>query len=125
MMLTDFAGQINVPAVGSSAYGDRSSLWVFQNYGSSAPNPWSPKIETFIDGLNGALTKHDPNGNLSAYLNYVDPELNPTQAANLYYGQDLYNQLVGIKDIVDPKDIFWNPQSIGNEGNSSTGSSGC
>lgn len=111
-----YDSQINVPAVGSSAYGDRDALWVFQNYGSSGSKPWNPSIETYIDNLNTALTNAQPYGNFSAYLNYVDPELTATQAAVLYYGGDLYDHLVTIKDVVDPKDVFWNPQAIGNEG---------
>lgn len=118
-----FDSQINVPAVGSSAFGERDALWVIQNYGyTSGSEPWNDGIGVFIDGLNEALTSSQPSGNFSAYLNYVDPELTATQAAQLYYGQDLYDNLVAIKKVVDPGGVFWNPQAIGNEGSgNSTG----
>jgi len=47
-------------------------------------------------------------------LNYVDPELTATQAGQEYYGAALYDHLVSIKNVVDPGDVFWNPQTIGN-----------
>jgi hypothetical protein len=46
-------------------------------------------------------------------LNYVDPDLTPTQAAQEYYGTETYNKLLGIKIDVDPAFVFWNPQAIG------------
>jgi hypothetical protein len=102
--------QINTRLPGSSAYSDRDALWVFQNYASAAES----ESGTFIDGLTDALTSAQPTGNFSAYLNYLDPSLTPDQAADLYYGADLYRKLVAIKEIVDPTAVFWNPQSIGN-----------
>lgn len=69
---------------------------------------------TFVDGLNTALTKAQPDGDFLAYPNYLDPELTPDEAATLYYGSATYSKLVKIKRDVDPKAVFWNPQAIGN-----------
>ncbi|KAE9373757.1 Glucooligosaccharide oxidase [Stipitochalara longipes BDJ] len=108
--------QINVPPSDSSAYSDRDALWVFQNYGRTANSqpPFDPALTGLIDGLNDAITNPQPDGDFTAYLNYVDPDLSATTAAQLYYGTETYDKLVGIKTNVDPNFLFWNPQAIGN-----------
>lgn len=108
--------QINKPSPYSSAYSDRDALWVFQNYGYTANNlpPYDPTITPIVDGLNNAVTGAQPQGNFTAYINYVDPGLNPQMAAREYYGASTYDRLVAIKKVVDPTSLFWNPQAIGN-----------
>jgi hypothetical protein len=64
--------------------------------------------------LNTALTEAQPDGEFLAYPNYLDPDLTPKEAARLYYGAATYGKLAGIKKVVDPKAVFWNPQAIGN-----------
>jgi hypothetical protein len=110
--------QINAPPPVSSAYSDRQALWVFQNYGYTANRlpPWDPAITQLVDGLNTAVTNAQPNGNFTAYLNYVDPDLSAGVAASEYYGGGTYDQLFGIKRVADPGSVFWNPQAIGNTG---------
>lgn len=100
----------------STAYSDRSALWVFQNYGYTANSlpPWDPSITPLIDNLNLAITNPEPDGNFTAYINYVDPDLSPPDAAVLYYGAATYDRLLGIKRSVDPGSVFWNPQAVGN-----------
>lgn len=112
------------PGAAPAAYSDRDSLWVLQNYGYT-PNskpPFQPAITSFITGLNEALTSAQPSGNFGAYLNYIDPDLTPTEAALLYYGNDTYTRLVELKKKYDPQTLFWNPQAVGNAdlGNSGT-----
>jgi hypothetical protein len=108
--------QINAPSVSSSAYSDRDALWVFQNYGYTPSDnpPYDNSITPYVDGLNDAVTNAQPNGNFTAYLNYVDPDLTAMSAAELYYGSETYNRLLKIKTAIDPGAVFWNPQSIGN-----------
>ena len=65
-------------------------------------------------GLSDALTSAMPGTSFGAYLNYVDPSLTAAEAHAVYYGEETYEKLVGIKQMVDPGDVFWNPQSIGN-----------
>jgi len=110
---------INGPESSASSYVDRDALWVFQNYGYTASGlpPWDNRITTLVDGLQESITNAQPTGNFSGYINYVDPSLDAAQAANLYYGEETYNELLLIKSKYDPNHVFWNPQSIGNAGN--------
>ncbi|KAF4626196.1 hypothetical protein G7Y89_g11962 [Cudoniella acicularis] len=106
---------INTPASNSSAYSDRSALWVLQNYGYTSDNlpPYDGAITTIVDDISSSITNVEGNGEYTAYLNYVDPGLSAATAAQLYYGAPTYDQLLGIKVEVDPGLLFWNPQSIG------------
>ena len=108
--------QINVPSPSSSAYSDRSALWVLQHYGytGNTGSPYPPASLTFINGLNTAITSAMPSTTFPAYLNYVDPSLTAAQAHDLYYGSTTYAKLLSIKNVVDPNKIFSNPQAIGN-----------
>lgn len=108
--------KINQISPNESAYSDREALWVFQNYGYSSNNlpPFDPAIIPLIDGLNNATTALQPDGDFTAYLNYVDPDLTAQEAAVLYYGPETYDKLLKIKAEFDPGFVFWNPQAIGN-----------
>ena len=107
--------QINVPSASSSAYSDRSSLWVFQNYGRiNNSGPFPSGLTSFVNGLNSALISAQPETTFGAYINYVDPSLTAAQAHSLYYDAPTYARLAAIKKVVDPKQVFWNPQAIGN-----------
>ncbi|PBP23526.1 glucooligosaccharide oxidase [Diplocarpon rosae] len=107
---------INRPPPEAAAYSDRDALWVFQNYGYTATGqpPWDPATTQLIDGLNAAVERAQPEGAFAAYLNYVDPGLSPTMAAEAYYGATTYNRLLDIKMRLDPTLVFWNPQAVGN-----------
>ncbi|KAF2182763.1 carbohydrate-binding module family 18 [Zopfia rhizophila CBS 207.26] len=98
---------INSKGIDFAAYNDRDSLWVFQNYGETAANI------PFINGMNDAIMKAQPNTHFGAYLNYVDPSYDAATAHQLYYGTDVYNRLAALKKQVDPQTVFWNPQAIG------------
>ncbi|KAI9829042.1 MAG: hypothetical protein M1832_000065 [Thelocarpon impressellum] len=109
--------QVNIKGSDFSAYAHRSALWVFQNYGRSPTNglPFSPAIIPFVTGLNDAVLRAQPDGDMEAYLNYVDPTLSTKDAHRLYYGERLYERLLALKQTVDPASVFWNPQAIGAE----------
>jgi len=106
---------INAVSPDESAYSDRDALWVFQNWGYSQNNlpPLDPAIIGIVDGLNDAITKVQTDGDFSSYMNYVDPDLSPMEAAQQYYGAATYDKLLGIKIVVDPEFTFWNPQAVG------------
>lgn len=108
--------QINIPPVHGSSFANRDAMWVIQNYGhtGSGQPPFDPSIITLIAGLNNATTFAQPDGDFSAYPNYVDPDLTAIEAAKLYYGPTTYNKLLKIKAEVDPDHVFWHPQAIGN-----------
>ncbi|KAK4695760.1 hypothetical protein P7C71_g2043, partial [Lecanoromycetidae sp. Uapishka_2] len=108
--------QINIPSPSSTAYSDRSALWVIQHYGytGNTGSPFPPTELSFIDGLNTAITSAMPDTTFLAYSNYVDPSLTPAEAHSLYFDAATYDRLLTIKDEVDPGHVFWNPQSIGN-----------
>ncbi|KAI9680572.1 MAG: hypothetical protein M1817_004012 [Caeruleum heppii] len=100
-----------------AAYPHRDALWVFQNYGyaRSATPPFPPSIIPFVTDLTASLTDAQPDGDFAAYLNYVDPSLSATEAHQLYYGEEIYARLREIKRVVDPGELFWNPQAVGAE----------
>ncbi|KAI9797811.1 MAG: hypothetical protein M1833_005314 [Piccolia ochrophora] len=104
--------QINAVPASASAYDDRTSLWVFQNYGFNSQLPFDPAIVTFVDGLNTAVTSAQPDGDFRGYANYVDPSLSAAEAHRLYYLPQTYRKLVGLKRKYDPREVFWNPQAV-------------
>ena len=107
--------QINAHPSTGSAYSDRSALWVFQHYASKPVDAALPDntVDPFLDGLNSAIPNAQMGTAFTAYLNYVDPRLTPSQAHDLYYGSATYQKLLGIKKVVDPGNVFSNPQAIG------------
>jgi len=98
---------INSKGLDFSAYNDRESLWVLQNYGYGAES-----ID-FVNGINKAIIDAQPQTSFGAYLNYVDPSYDAATAHELYYGDVVYPKLAALKKRVDPNSVFWNPQAIG------------
>ncbi|KAH7411791.1 hypothetical protein DE146DRAFT_254643 [Phaeosphaeria sp. MPI-PUGE-AT-0046c] len=90
-----------------AAYNDRDSLWVLQNYG------YTGNSVDFVNGINEAIVKAQPQTSFGAYLNYVDPTYDAATAHKLYYGEEVYAKLAALKKEVDPKSVFWHPQAIG------------
>ena len=100
---------INTKDTKFAAYKDRDSLWVFQNYGQTPTDKSIP----FINKINSVIINAQPDTDFGAYLNYVDPSYSAAEAHKLYYGAELYAKLAALKKVVDPKQVFWNPQAIG------------
>lgn len=98
--------QVNTKDTTFSAYKDRDSLWVFQNSGAVAS-------KDFLNGLSDVITKAQPQTSFGAYLNYVDSSYDAATAHKMYYGDELYAQLLTLKNKIDPNSVFWNPQAIG------------
>ncbi|MCJ1322696.1 hypothetical protein MMC15_008045 [Xylographa vitiligo] len=107
--------QINAQDPSSSAYADRSSLWVFQHYGftGNTGSAFPSAIEPFVTGLNDAIPNAQSQTTFTAYLNYVDPSYSAAEAHKLYYGDAVYARLLALKQVYDPELVFWNPQAIG------------
>lgn len=117
---------INTPSSNSTAFAHRDAMWVFENFGidtstTNTSNPtespssnFDPNTIALVEGLNAAVEDAQPDGDFSAYLNYIDPELDATTAARLYYEAETYNRLLELKREFDPGFVFWNPQAVGN-----------
>jgi hypothetical protein len=80
---------------------------MFQNYG------FGPKSMNFVNGINNAIIKAQPETKFSAYLNYVDPTYDAATAHKVYYGDELYERLAVLKKELDPGNFSWHPQAIG------------
>ena len=106
---------INAVTADATAYSDRDALWVFQNYGYTANNqpPFPDSTIGLVDGINDAVENADASAEFTAYLNYVDPNYSPAEAAREYYGAETYDRLFAVKMDVDPMMTFWNPLSVG------------
>ncbi|KAK5652003.1 hypothetical protein OQA88_10906 [Cercophora sp. LCS_1] len=103
--------QIGLGGKSSAAYAGFDDLWVVQNYGSAPLSKTYPSSGiTFINKLNDAMTDNLPD--FAAYPNYVDPTYTREQAHKLYYGEELLERLRKLKAILDPNNVFRNPQSI-------------
>jgi len=104
--------QISARGPDFSAYPCRDSLWVAQHY-ASAPmdTPFPDEGHQYLEGLNEALTRGVSR--YGAYLNYVDASLSLEKSHGLYYDTDLCRRLEGLKEKMDPENVFANPQSIG------------
>jgi hypothetical protein len=107
--------RINTPS--TSSFSHRSSLWVIQNNANTLDHkpPFLDSIKTFITDLTNALPA-EQGSEFGIYLNCADPDLSAEEVARRGYGKKTYNRLLGIKNLVDPKDVFWNPQTVGNVG---------
>ena len=120
-----------IGAKGDAAYGGFDDLWVVQNCECSSPTPTlktrhftykridgSASVSktypqsgiNFINKLNNAMTDNLPE--YAAYPNYVDPTYTRDQAHRLYYGAEVLARLKKLKAVLDPKNVFRNPQSI-------------
>ncbi|KAL8711846.1 MAG: hypothetical protein Q9220_003790 [cf. Caloplaca sp. 1 TL-2023] len=108
--------QINAKPSSFSAYSDRTALWVIQHYGYTGNTgvPFPAGIIPFVEGLSNAITSAQPQTSFLGYANYVDPTLSAKQAHASYFDEATYAKLLGIKGVVDPGKVFWNPQAVGN-----------
>ncbi|TVY45562.1 Berberine bridge enzyme-like [Lachnellula occidentalis] len=101
-------GATNDPAEDATAYGHRDALFYLQTYGVDILKV-SDTTRAFITGMNDIVTAAYPPNTLGSYAGYVDPELVNAQQA--YYRSNL-PKLELLKGIIDPKDVFHNPESI-------------
>ncbi|CAZ80485.1 unnamed protein product [Tuber melanosporum] len=96
-----------------SSYGIRDSLFTFQLYSFvNAGVTYPPSGIQFMGELSRSMTNAQPGTRFQAYSNYVDPSLSPSEAHDLYYGQN-YERLNRLKGVYDPNLLLWNPQAIG------------
>ncbi|EED18873.1 glucooligosaccharide oxidase, putative [Talaromyces stipitatus ATCC 10500] len=102
-------GAISDVPVHATSYGHRDALFWLQSYAVNLLGPVSVTTSTFLNQVNNIFLTGMPNVTFGAYPGYVDREL--TNGPEQYWGTNL-ERLIEIKSIVDPQDIFHNPQSV-------------
>jgi FAD/FMN-containing dehydrogenase len=103
-------GAINDVKADATAYGHRDALFYHQSYAVNLLGKVNDKTKNFLKGVNDVITEGLPGSAKGAYAGYVDPALG-TDSASLYWGANV-ERLQQIKAVVDPNDVFHNPQSI-------------
>lgn len=101
-------GAVNDPAPDATSYGHRDAQFYIQTYVfgiGSLPQ----KSKDFLNGINDNIKKSMPGVTFGAYAGYVDPHLTDGQVQ--YWGSN-YPKLQSLKAVLDPKDVFSNPQSV-------------
>jgi len=110
LVIFDLAGgKVNDVPQDATAYAHRDALFYMQSYAIGVGSV-SKKTKAFLKGVKTVLKDGTPGGDeFGAYAGYVDPELeNPQQD----YWRTNLPRLEQIKSVVDPNDVFHNPQSV-------------
>jgi len=101
-------GATNDIAPDATAYGHRDALFYMQTYAVDLLKV-TDTTRAFITGMNNIVASGFPGQTLGSYAGYVDPEL--ANADQAYFGSNL-PRLQQLKGVIDPLDVFHNPQSI-------------
>lgn len=101
-------GAINEIPANATSYGHRDALFYVQTYAVNIGKV-SDTTRKFVDGMDSILRSGFPDRTLGSYAGYVDPNLKDPQ--EMYFGKNL-PELRRIKGIIDPRDVFSNPQSV-------------
>jgi FAD/FMN-containing dehydrogenase len=103
-------GAINDVKPDATAYGHRDAMFYHQAYAVNLLGKVNDKTRDFLKGVNDVITDALPGSKKGAYAGYVDPALGEG-SASLYWAGNV-ERLQKIKAVVDPNDVFHNPQSI-------------
>jgi len=108
-IIFDLAGGAtnDVPS-NATAYVHRNTLFYMQSYAIGLGNI-SQTTHDFLDGINDTIMKAMPGIDFGAYPGYVDKYLRDGQYE--YWGGN-YPRLQQIKAQWDPRNVFFNPQSV-------------
>lgn len=101
-------GAINEVPLDSTSYGHRDALFYLQTYAVNI-GKLSSTTRDFVNGMDSILRDGFPGKTLGSYAGYVDPQL--PDAQERYFGAN-YEKLREVKRVVDPRDVFHNPQSV-------------
>ena len=101
----------NATRAASSSYAHRDKLFLIQFYDRQYSGAYPSNGYSFLDGWVANVTAALTPADWGMYINYADSSLNRTTAQNVYYGASL-PRLQRIKAAVDPKELFYYPQSI-------------
>ncbi|OQE31126.1 hypothetical protein PENFLA_c002G05837 [Penicillium flavigenum] len=102
-------GATNDVPMNATAYAHRDAVMWMQSYAVVGFEPSTFVARKFLDSLHQVVIENRPPGPLRSYPGYVDPYLENGQMA--YWGSNL-ERLESIKTLIDPKDVFHNPQSV-------------
>lgn len=102
-------GAVNDIAQGATSYAHRDALIYLESYGIGLSGV-SQTTKDFVAGINTTIKNGVPGAEaLGLYPGYVDPEL--PNGPQQYWRTNL-PRLEQIKAVVDPGDVFHNPQSV-------------
>lgn len=101
-------GATNDVGMHDTAYSHRDALVYHESFGIDIGRV-TETTRNFIIGVNNAIISKMPGNSGGAYPGYVDPEI--PNGPEAYWGANL-PRLEQIKRIIDPNDIFHNPQSV-------------
>lgn len=102
-------GATNDVPMNATAYVHRDAIMWMQSYAVVGFEPPGFIARRFLNRLHDVVLANRPSGPLRSYPGYVDPGLEDGQMA--YWGSNL-ERLQSIKTLVDPRDVFHNPQSV-------------
>ncbi|KAH8924619.1 Glucooligosaccharide oxidase [Atractiella rhizophila] len=106
---------INDIRLDSTSFGSRSTFvgWQLFGYPPTALPPLPDDAFDLIEGMYGAFVNNAPSDwQYGGYVNYVDSELTPEEAYEMYYKPHI-QRLEKLKKKFDPTNLFRYPQSIG------------
>lgn len=95
----------------SSSYAHRDKLYLIQFYDRQYSGAYPSNGFSFLDGWVANTTAPLSKSDWGMYINYADSSLTRATAQDVYYGTNL-PRLQRIKSAVDPKELFYYPQSI-------------
>ena len=98
-------GAIADVPMNATAYSHRDKVMFYQSYGIGIP--LGSKTKGFLEGFHTKVTGW--TNAFGTYAGYVDPKLSDAQEQ--YWGSN-YDELRKVKKTWDPKEVFWNPQSV-------------
>jgi FAD/FMN-containing dehydrogenase len=103
-------GQYNAMPADAMAFPHRDALYILlaQVGGTSSVGPAAVR---FVRGLESVVRSGHPDAYYGEYAGYVDVREAPDQAAYHYWGANL-PRLRRIKSVLDPLDVFHNPQGV-------------
>ncbi|KAJ7483149.1 hypothetical protein FB451DRAFT_1393290 [Mycena latifolia] len=101
-------GAVNDVAQNATAYAHRDAQFYMQTYAVGVGS-LSNTTTAFVTGMSDTVTNAMPGVPFGAYAGYVDPQLPDGQQE--YWGTNL-PRLENIKALIDPGDVFHNPQSV-------------
>lgn len=103
-------GAVNDVGMDETAYAHRDVLYYMQSYGVGLTKI-QDTTKSFLNGLTDVFRENMSGGkDFGAYAGYVDPGLGDN-GQKAYWRTNL-PRLEHIKSVVDPSDVFHNPQSV-------------